>query len=372
MLRTCILIIVLFLFSGFQKTKKQVDYHLLIGTYTTGKSEGIYVYRFNTQTGKFSYESKAAISNPSFLAIAENAKNVFAIEESANNKGTINAYAFDDIKGTLTLIDTQSSRGDHPCYVSTVNNYVFAGNYTAGSLSAYQLNKDGSLIPPGQVIQHTGSGPDKARQEKPHVHAVVVAPDKQYLLATDLGIDKIKVYKIGNDKVNILTSYSEVSIDPGGGPRHLAFHPNKKWVYLVQEIKGQITQFSYNNGTLKQLQNFTMVAEGSTKKIGAADIHISADGKFLYASNRGDYNEIVIYAVNPTTGKLSLKGRQSTLGKTPRNFAIDPSGNFLLVANQNSDEIVIFKRNQQTGLLTPTGTKIEVGNPVCLQFVKAK
>ena len=140
----------------------------------------------------------------------------------------------------------------------------------------------------------------------------------------------------------------------------------------MQEMKGKVTQLSYNNGILKTMRTFAMTEEGGTKKIGAADIHLSADGKFLYASNRGDYNEIVIYTVNQSTGALTLIGRQSTLGKTPRNFAIDPSGNFLLVANQNSDEIVIFKRNQQTGLLTVTGSKIEVGNPVCLQFAKAK
>lgn len=352
----------------------QTNYNLIVGTYTKpGKSEGIYVYGFDAKSGETKYKAKATgILNPSFLAISADNKHVYSVSEG-DGQGMINAFSFDPATGKLTFMNSVSSGGDGPCYVSADNKgkYVFSGNYGGGSLAAIPVKPDGSLSDDIQAIKHTGSSIDKSRQEKPHVHAAVLSPDQKFLLTPDLGTDQVNVYTISGKNSNPLAPASPpfASVKPGSGPRHITFHPNGKFAYLIREMEGAVSVFSYNNGKLTELQSITMLADGFKGNVGAADIHVSPDGKFLYGSNRGDANELVIYAVNPKTGKLTYTGRQSTLGKAPRNFAIDPTGNFLLVGNQDSDEIIIFKRNQKNGLLTDTGKKIEVGAPVCLKFV---
>jgi len=213
----------------------------------------------------------------------------------------------------------------------------------------------------------------KDNQEKPHVHATLLSKDGKYLFVPDLGTDKINIYQVDVAKAQPLAPASQafVSITPGGGPRHLTFHPNGKWAFLIQEMTGVITAFEYSNGKLTTKESVTLVSPGSTGRIDAADIHVSPDGNFLYGSLRGDINEIVVCSIDKS-GKLAVAGRQSTLGKTPRNFAIDPTGKFLLVGNQNSDNIIVFKRDAKTGLLTATGTKISLGSPVCLVFTDNK
>jgi 6-phosphogluconolactonase len=268
-------------------------------------------------------------------------------------------------------LNTGSAGGNGPCYISVDDKkqIVFTGNYGGGSLSATRLNEDGSLSNDIQAIQHEGSSVNKGRQDKPHVHSVVLSPDNRYLLVPDLGTDRVNVYNVEAGKPQPLTPASPAfaSVNPGGGPRHLTFHPNGKHAYLILEMEGAIAAFDYKNGKLEQKQSITMLAPGFNGKVGAADIHISPDGKFLYGSNRGEANEIVIYAIDKN-GKLTYAGRQTDLINTPRNFAIDPAGNFLLVANQNGNDIVIFKRDQKTGLLTSTGKRIQVDKPVCLKF----
>jgi 6-phosphogluconolactonase len=224
-----------------------------------------------------------------------------------------------------------------------------------------------------QSIQHEGSSVNKSRQDKPHVHAVILSPDNKYLLVPDLGTDKVNVYNFepGNEKPLSPASPAFASANPGGGPRHLTFHPNGKHAYLVLEMEGAVTTYDYKDGKLEQKQIITMLSPGFNGKVGAADIHISPDGKFLYASNRGEANEIVIYAIGKD-GKLTYAGRQAELINTPRNFAIDPTGNFLLAANQNGNDIVIFKRDKSTGLLTASGKTIQVDKPVCLKFAPMK
>jgi 6-phosphogluconolactonase len=353
---------------------KSNQYDLIIGTYTNkDKTSGIHVYAFNSKTGEFSFKSKAQnITNPSYLAVTADKKNLYSVSEAGGGSGSIYAYSFDAPSGKLTLLNNVSSGGDGPCYVSVDDKkqHVFVGNYSGGSLTAVRINEDGSLSSDSQTFQHEGSSVYKPNQDKPHVHAAVIAPDGRYLLVPDLGTDKINIYSIEGGKALPLKPAAQpfVSIKAGGGPRHLTFHPNGKFAYLVQELDGMVTAFTYNDGKLEAIQSLTMLSDGFTGKVGAADIHTSPDGRFLYASNRGDANEIVIYAINKE-GKLNYAGRQSTLGKTPRNFAIDPSGNYLLAANQGSDEIILFKRDQKTGLLTPTGAKITVSMPVCLKFI---
>lgn len=365
--------IILFSFTTMAQTSESTDFYLLVGTYTNEqKTNGIHVYTFDAKTGDVQEKSKVVdITNPSFLAVSDDKKNVYAVSEGGPGKG-LNAYAFDMSSGKLTFLNSASAGGNGPCYISVneEKTHVFTGNYGGGSLSATRLKNDGSLSVDAQVIQHEGSSVNKSRQDKPHVHAVVLSPDERYLLVPDLGTDKVNIYRFNADDTQPLSPATPAfaSVNAGGGPRHLAFHPNGKSAYLVLEMQGAVAAFNYKDGKLEEKQTITMLAPGFNGKVGAADIHVSPDGKFLYASNRGEANEVVVYSI-ANDGKLTLAGRQSSLINTPRNFAIDPTGNFVLVANQNGNDVVIFKRDKKTGLLSPTGKSIQVDKPVCLKFV---
>ena len=350
--------------------------YLLIGTYTGGKSEGIYVYKFNSQTGDNSFVSMVKSSNPSFLAISPNQKYVYAVNENADSTrftvgGNISAFSFNKAKGTLIEINKQPSGGKHPCYVAVdkTGQWVFAGNYTSGSIGLLHANKDGSLDSLHQVIQHAGSGPNADRQQGPHVHSTNLSADNKYLYVPDLGIDKVMIYTFDNTK-GVLKYKAAAASTPGNGPRHMAFSANNKFAYLVEEMGGTVVCYSISNGNLQLQQRISALPADFKGALGSADIHISPDGKFLYCSNRGDANTISIFSINAANGKLKLIGDQSTMGKTPRNFNFDPSGNFLLVANQNTDDIVILKIDKKTGMLTDTGKRISVGSPVCLKWIK--
>ena len=367
------ILITSFSLSVMAQTSKEGNYYLLVGTYTNEqKTNGIHVYTFNTGSGDFEERSKVTnITNPSFLAVSKDKKNVYAVSEGGQGKG-LNAFSFDIKTGKLELLNTGSASGNGPCYVSVDDKkqWVFAGNYGGGSLSATKLNADGSLSQTTQVIQHEGSSVNKSRQDKPHVHAVVLSPDDRFLMVPDLGTDKVNVYSFDPSKANPLAPATPAfaTANAGGGPRHLTFHPNGKYAYLVLEMEGAVAAFDFKNGSLKAKQTITMLAPGFSGKVGAADIHVSPDGKFLYASNRGEANEIVVYAIDKK-GALTYAGRQSSAIDTPRNFAIDPTGNFVLVGNQNGNDIAIFKRDKNTGLLSDTNKRIQVDKPVCLKFV---
>lgn len=349
-------------------------YRLLIGTYTTGKSEGIYVYDFDVRTGQFRYLTTASgIENPSYLAISEDRKNVYAVNEAGNGSGGVTALAYNKNTGGLKLLNKVSSKGDHPCYVEVdkFKEHVFVANYSGGNLAVFPIKPDGSLGEAIQTINHTGSGPVAGRQEKPHVHMTILSPDEKFLLTNDLGTDQVTSYRYDRNAASPLKEHSTFPSKPGSGPRHLTFHPKKNYAYVINELSGEITAFTYNNGKLVQMQT-TSPVEDFKGKTDAADIRFSPDGMFLYASYRGELNELAIYAVDGTSGRLNFVGKQKTLGTGPRNFVIDPTGKFLLVAHQKSDDVVIFSRNPETGLLTPHGNqKIEVGNPVCLLFAEA-
>jgi 6-phosphogluconolactonase len=347
----------------------QDEHYLLIGTYTSGKSEGIYVYKFNSTTGDFSYVNKAAAGNPSYLAVSPNKKYVYAVNEDRNDKGSVTAFSFNKENGSLTLINKQPSGGDHPCYVAVdkTGRWVTVGNYTGGNLSVLPVMVNGSLGTP-KTIDHTGSGVVKSRQEKPHVHATVFSDDNKYLFVPDLGTDKVMVYSF-NPGSGKLTAGNPIRTEPGTGPRHFTFHPSNKFAYLVEELTAGISAYEYKNGKFTFLQRIAALPADYTGAKSGADLHVSPDGEFLYSSNRGESNTLSIFAINEKTGRLTLKGHQSTMGKTPRNFNFDPSGNYLLAANQNSDNIVIFKRDKDTGLLEDTGKRIEVGSPVCIKWI---
>lgn len=360
------------LFATAQKSK------LVIGTYTGGKSEGIYIYEFDSKNADTKFISTIKSSNPSFLAVSPNKKYLYAVNEDAdslNNGGMVSAYTFDKKKKQLTFINQQPSGGNHPCYITVdkTGKWVIVANYSGGSLSVTPVNEDGSLSADKKVMQHTGKGVNKERQEKAHVHQTLLTDDNKYVLAADLGIDKLMVYDFDNATgTATANTNASVSVPAGSGPRHAAIHPSHKYVYLTEELSGTVGAFSFDNttGKLKLMQTISAVPEGFKGTLSGADIHVSPDGKFLYASNRGELNNLVIYKIDQAIGVLSVIGFQPTLGVKPRNFSFDPSGSFLLVANQDSDNISIFSVNHETGLLTDTGKSVSVPNPVCLVWVK--
>jgi 6-phosphogluconolactonase len=349
------------------------DHYLFVGTYTSGKSEGISVYKFNSLTGDAVLLSSIKTSNPSFLTVSPDQKFVYAVNE--DKPGSVTSFSFDKASGKLKEINKQSSAGDHPCYITIdkTGKWIIVGNYSSGNVSVFAVKKDGSLDSAKQIIQHTGYSVNTERQTEPHVHSTVFPKDNKYLMVADLGIDKIMIYpfdtKTGRlDEANA----GSVPAEPGSGPRHFDFHPSGKFGYLMEELTGTISVYNYykKTGALEQVQTISAIPVDFMGAIGSADIHVSPDGKFLYCSNRGESNNIGIFSIDKKTGRLRLIGHQSVLGKTPRNFNFDPSGNFLLAANQNSDEIVIFKRDKDTGLLSDTGKRIAAGNPVCIKWIK--
>lgn len=349
---------------------------LLIGTYTdAGDSEGIYVYTFDTDSGTLVYKNKATgIDNPSFLALSPDLDHVYAVSEwGKDSTGTVYAYDFDPQSGALSFLNKQSSGGDGPCYVSVdkTGSYIFTANYGSGSLAAIPIAADGSLGDDVQAIYHPGNQIDE-KEGPSRMHASLVSPDNEWLFVTNLGTDKITSYPLNASAGSFpldTVQQASYSVEEGSGPRHFTFHPNGKYGYAIHELDGSITLFDYENGTLSKRQRVSLLPPGDNGKFAAADIHISPDGKYLYGSNRLALNEIVIFKINQENGELSIVGRESSQGKSPRNFAIDPTGKYLLVANQNTNDIYVFLRDPETGLLTLTPEKITIGSPVCLKFV---
>ncbi|MDB5127625.1 lactonase family protein [Mucilaginibacter sp.] len=350
------------------------SFDLIVGAYTSGNSKGIAVYRFYTETGRLAYLSQIDnVSNPSYLAVSSNNKFVYAVNE--NDNGEVSSFSFEPKTGQLTFINKVSTLGGSPCYLSVDKNQknLFVANYSGGNIAVLPLNEDGSIAPASMTLKDDGHGINKERQEKAHVHTAVLSPDEKYVLYTDLGTDKINItkYKGGKNNQIVPANPAFVSVKPGYGPRHLAFSNDKKYLYLVTEMGSSVIVFDYNNGKPKQKQDISLLADGFKGATGAADIHISPNGKFLYATNRGDANDISVFSINPENGELTFVDRKATGGKGPRNFIIDPTGKYLLVAHQNSDNIYVFQLDEATGKLIRVVSRIEVGNPVCLKFAPA-
>ena len=345
--------------------------YLLVGTYTGGQSKGIYVFRFH-QNGKAEAVDSVVTPNPSYLAISPDQQFVYAGNElgAREGGGKVSAYRFDKSVGKLSLINEKSTRGEHPCYVTVDKDrrWVIVGNYSSGNLSVLPVLADGSLGEAVTTVQHQGKGTHR-RQEKPHVHQTVLSADNRFLYVPDLGIDKLMVYAFNAKDGSLNPSDTTVRLPNASGPRHLAIHPNNKWIYLLQELSGNVTMFTAANGHLNAEQTTFSLPAGFARPFTCADIHVSPDGRFLYTSARDEANMLAAFQINPTNGRLTIVGHQSTLGRTPRNFVLHPSGNYLLAANQNSHEIVVFARNQQTGKLSDSGNRISVGSPVCLKWI---
>lgn len=369
-----LLVVINFLFTSciFAQSK---EYFLFVGTYATAKSEGIYVYKLNEESGTATFLNKVKTDNPSYLTISNNQQFVYAVKEGgADNASGVSAFSFNRQSGAFTFINKQPTKSNGPCYITidSKQKWVFTANYKGGSLSAFPVKPDGSLDTVTQLIKHAGSSINNARQKEPHVHTVVFSPDEKYLFTNDLGTDKINRYTFNADATTLPLTQANDSVTmstAGNGPRHLAFSPNKKYMYIINELAGTVDVFKYSSNKLKLLQTISTDSTNNADK-GSADIHLSPDGKFLYATNRGKYNTIATYAINNPDGKLQILKVQSTGGIMPRNFAITPSGKMLLIGHQKSDFITIFNRDVKTGLLTISNNTIPVSSAVCLKMIE--
>jgi len=375
----------LFLFSRAQTPAKPAakgQYIAYIGTYTSKTtSKGIYAYRFDPEKGQLaSIGVEAETTDPSFLAVHPNGKYLYAVNEVGNfNGGTggaVSAFAIDAKTGALKFLNQVPTRGAGPCHVSLDREgaFVLVANYDGGSIASFPIHDDGSLGTTSGFVQHSGSGPNKERQEGPHAHWICTSPDNRFALAVDLGLDQVIVY--GFDPIKgvftpMLSGFAKVK--PGAGSRHLTFHPNGKFAYVLSEMESSVTVFSYQakTGGLTSLQTISALPKDYSGPKEAAEIAVHASGKFLYTSNRG-HDSIAVFAIDEKKGTLKSLGQVLTGGKTPRHFAIDPTGAYLLAENQESNNIVVFHIDPATGSLTPTGQTIEVPSPVCITFVAAQ
>lgn len=339
---------------------------MLVGTYTDGESKGIYTFRFNQSTGNATVLSSIEVPNPSYLVPSEDGRFVYAVSEMNNRTAALNAFSFDKATGQLRLLNRQLTMGADPCYVSTNGKEVLTANYSGGSMSVFPLKKDGSLEPADSLFEGSTGGPDANRQATPHVHCAVFSPDGNYIFATDFSADRILRFVMHPKSLIPHPSAEAIEVEPDFGPRHLTFSPNGKYAYLIGELSGNIVAFSYLEGKLEKIQT---ISADTLRARGSADIHLSPDGKYLYASNRLKNDGIAIFEVNPETGMLAKVAYQPT-GVHPRNFAITPNGKFLLVACRDSRMIQVFQRDPVTGLLHDTHQDITVDKPVCIQFVE--
>lgn len=350
-------------------------YYLFIGTYTDGgTNDGIHVYRFNPNKGEATFVSKTSgVANPSYLCISKDQKFVYSVNENGNGKeGEVSAFAFDKKKGELTFLNKQPTDGFAPAYISidSSGKNLITANYAGGNITVFKTNADGSLLPHVQVVGHEGYGVNVQRQEMPHPHAVVFSPGEKYVFSPDLGNDRLYQYKFNpNDATNVLTAADPeyYTIDDGFGPRHIVFDNDGKHAYLINELSAQVIVFDWDGSKLTPVQTIASTTAGPKDDKGSADIHISPNGKYLYTSNRGAANDVAMFKVQ-TDGKL-LEGGHQAVGQSPRNFMVDPSGRFLLVANQNSNSVQVFLINKNYGILSDTGTKIDVQKPVCLKMI---
>jgi 6-phosphogluconolactonase len=364
---------ILFLILVCMNAAAQDKYNLVIGTYTnTCDSEGIYVYDFNAATADARLKGNTSgISNPSYLSVSPDGKYIYSVNEDGP-KSTISSFRYTPDNGKLKFINKKDSHGADPCYIISDEKHVIVANYSGGTITVYGRNADGSLTEAKQLIKHSGSSVNKGRQESAHVHMVHFSPDKKFVFVNDLGTDKIYVYQYNPEEASkILVVKDVISTKPGSGPRHLAFNPNGIFVYVLNELDASLSVYSYIKEKLELVQQTTIASKEEDCQNGAADIHFTKDGKYLYATNRGNVNTITAFKVH-ANGLINPVQQISTTGEGPRNFVIDPKDNFVLVAHQDSNNVVIFKRDKTTGLLTDTNKRINLCSPVCLVFTKNK
>ena len=365
-----------------RKPIARTQYLVYVGTYTTKRSsKGIYVYRFDAAAGRLQDLGLAAQAvDPSFLAVHPNGRYLYAVNEvgefGGQKSGALSAFAIERSTGKLKLLNQVASRGAGPCHISVdkTGQFVLVANYDGGSVATFFVHDDGSLGEAASFVQHFGSSINKDRQEAPHAHWIGTSADNRFVLAADLGLDEVLIYRFDANKGTLSANVPPfVKVNPGAGPRHFAFHPNGKFGYVLNELEASVTAFSYHakNGSLSVLQMSATLPKDYSGPKEAAELVVHPSGEFLYASNRVGIDTITAFAIDSAKGTLKLVDKFSTNGTTPRNFAIDPTGSFLLAANQESGNIVVFSVNGATGVLTPTGQTVQVPAPVCIVLTPA-
>jgi 6-phosphogluconolactonase len=352
-----------------------------IGTYTGGKSLGIYLSRFDPQTGRLTAPELAAQTpNPTFLALHPNGRFLYAADEISDfhgkPEGAVAAFSVDATSGKLTLLNQESSSGAGPCHlaVDRTGKCVLVANYGSGSIAALPVREDGRLGGPGVFIQHHGTSVNPQRQSGPHAHFITPDAGNEFALACDLGLDKVFVYRMDPTRPALAPNDpASCSVKPGSGPRHLAFHPNGRFLCLINEMGSTLTSYAYDphRGELKEVQTVSTLPQDFHAENTCAEVQIHPSGKFVYGSNRG-HDSIAVISLEPNTGRLKFVECQSTQGKTPRHFALAPDGRWMLVENQDSDNIVVFRVDPSTGRLKPTGETLEISKPVCVVFLPGK
>jgi 6-phosphogluconolactonase len=350
---------------------------LFVGTYTNARSEGIYCCRFDAGSGRLEVESVVkGVTNPSYLAIDRSRGRLFCVNETAEFEGmaggSASAFALNVETGEVRSLNRGSTHGADPCYltIDPDGRFVLVANYTGGSLAVLPVQNDGSLGEATDIIQHQGSSV-KPRQQAPHAHSVVLDSSGRFAYAADLGLDKVMIYRFDGREGKLLPSTPGwAGLNPGAGPRHLAFSPDGSRLYVANELDSTMTVFSVevSTGGLEHRQTVSTLPTDFTGENFPADIHVAQSGRFVYCSNRG-HDSIAVFAVETKTGEVSPVQHESTCGKWPRNFTIDPTGQYMLVANQRSDTITVFAIDPESGTLTPNDGAAEVPSPVCLKFL---
>lgn len=348
--------------------QKGEEFGLLIGTYTGEGSEGIYLSTFNSKTGLLSKPRLlVATENPSFLAYSASKARVYAVNET--QPGSVSVFSWNESGTNLEELRTLESGGDHPCFVevNSESNLLGVANYSSGTIALYPLDADGEPSGVFQQATHSGDGPFLPNQASAHAHCARFGPGTNFLYAADLGADKIFGYSVDTD-TGLGEQEIALSLKPGDGPRHIAFHPERSELFVINELSSTIVSASIDRetGKLTQIDRKSTLPGFYEGKSYCADIHCSADGKFLYATNRG-HNSIAVFSVSEE-GMLTLLQTESVRGDWPRNFTISPDGKFVLVANQRSDNITVFRINPDNGMVTYTGQELKMSHPVCLKF----
>ncbi|MDD7885465.1 lactonase family protein [Flavivirga sp. 57AJ16] len=348
---------------------------LFVGSYTDGEpSQGIHVYSFDKDSGALKLvETKNNLVNVSFLALSPNGRYLYACTEARlQTPGSVASFEIDSLSGKLKYLNKQTTFGKNPVHVTVDNfgKYVVTSNYTDPVVNLYKCEEDGSLVPATQTFRFEGSSIVIPNQKAAHMHSSYFSSNNKYLFSMDLGSDKIRVFTFDAEKGQLhIEEDLTVNTTKGAGPRHFTFHPNDKFAYCLEELSGTVTSYSYDNGRFTWIDSDLSYSKTSEGIYGAADIHVSPDGKFVYASNRlKDENTIAIFCVDQEMGKLALVGHQKTMGVKPRGFVIDPTGKFLLAGNMESGTVVVFKRDLKTGLLSNTNNTIEVNLPASLKM----
>lgn len=345
------------------ESKKQIGY---IGTYTKSESEGIYAFSLNTETGKITDIKLAArLDNPTYLAISSDNQYLYSVIKEGEAGGVA---SFKILNDELKMMNKQVTDGSPPCHVSIDPEIstIFSANYHKGTVESFLIDrKDQSICPASSVIKHQSQEADKI----PHTHYAAPTPDGNYIIAVDLGIDQIIIYDINE---GLLKEKNSFSVKSGSGPRHLVFHPNGEYVYVMTEFSSEVITFRYEFETahLTQLQTISTIPNDFHENNQGSAIHISSDGRYVYAGNRG-HNSIAVFGVVPESGELKFIEHTSTEGNWPRDFALDPTEKFIVASNQNSNNLALFSRDKITGKLTLLQSDISVPEPVCVKFLNS-